>query len=294
MSLVERALKKLQESRAGASSPEAAPAPLPSAREPAAPETEIRRPTKIVRLDREALRAAELLPAPNEERRFANEYRQIKRPLIANAFGRGAPLQPKGRVMLVASALPGDGKTFTALNLALSMALEKDVNVLLADADVAKPHLSRVLGVSGDAGLLDVLHDEKLDIESVVLRTDVEGLEILPAGHASETATELLASSRMATIVEQLTARNPDQVVLFDSPPLLLTSESRVLCAVAGQAILIVSASSTPQQAVFDAIAHIGEGRYIGLVLNQCAQPSHENYYHHYYGQREDSGQSAT
>ena len=296
MSLVERALKKLQESRGGASAPDAASAPPPAAVSPAAREpaaADIRRPSKIVRMDREALRAAELVPAPNEERRFANEYRQIKRPLIANAFGRGAPALPKGRVMLVASALPGDGKTFTALNLALSMALEKDLNVLLVDADVAKPHLSRVLGVSGDPGLLDVLHDESLDIESVVLRSDVEGLEILPVGHASETATELLASSRMETIVAQLTARNPDRIVLFDSPPLLLTSESRVLCAVAGQAILIVSASSTPQQAVFDAIAHIGEGRYIGLVLNQCAQPSHGNYYN-YYGNREGSGQEAT
>ena len=314
MSLVERAIKKLQESQAAGAAaatasggtpavakgatPGAAPAAPPSAPAPqaspasqtASPSvTESRRATRVVHVDQDALRAAELLPAPEESRLLAHEYRQIKRPLLSNAFGRGSPQLPKGRVILVASALPGDGKTFTSINLALSMAREKDVRVLLVDADVAKPHVSRMLGVAEEPGLLDVLRDEKLDIESVVLRTDVDGLEILPAGHGSDTATELLASNRMETIVAQLTSRDPNRVVLFDSPPLLLTSESRVLCATAGQAVLVVNANSTPQQAVFDAIAHIGEGRYIGLVLNQCEPQSQDNYYH-YYGQGEDSG----
>lgn len=309
MSLVERAIKKLQESQASGATPAtakgatpgAAPGAPPSApvpnttppavhREtvpPAAAET--RRSARLVHVDQDALRAAELLPAPEEARLLAHEYRQIKRPLLGNAFGRGVPQLPKGRVILVASALPGDGKTFTSINLALSMAREKDVRILLVDADVAKPHVSRMLGVADEPGLLDVLRDEELDIESVVLRTDIEGLDILPAGHGSETATELLASNRMESIVAQLTSRDPNRIVLFDSPPLLLTSESRVLCATAGQALLVVNANSTPQQAVFDAIAHIGEGRYIGLVLNQCEPQSQDNYYN-YYGQGEDSG----
>jgi protein-tyrosine kinase len=291
MSLVERALKKLQESRTVAPATGTAPVPQGApARDAAQPASGHIRPARVVQLNREALRAAELLPAPAEERRLAHEYRQIKRPLIANAFGRGVPQIPNGRVILVASALPGDGKTFTAINLALSMTLEKDHSVLLVDADVAKMHVSRMLDVAGEPGLLDVLRDEQIDVESVVMRTDVDGLEIMPAGRTSETATELLASSRMQSIVAQLTARNPKRIVLFDSPPLLLTSESRVLCSVAGQAVLVVCASSTPQQAVFDAIAHIGEGRYIGLVLNQSAQHGQGGYYE-YYGQREDSGQ---
>jgi len=250
-----------------------------------------RRSERIVHVDREALRAAELLPAVSEERRLAHEYRQIKRPLIANAFGRGVPQLPRGQVLLVASALPGDGKTFTSINLALSLALEKDVSVLLIDADVAKPHVSRMFNVTNEIGLLDVIRDQSIDIESVVLPTDVEGLEIMPAGIGSENATELLASSRMDAIVAQLTARDPNRIVLLDSPPLLLTSESRVLCSVAGQAVLVVSAGNTPQQAVLDAISHIGEGRFIGLVLNQCSSRHHTGGYYNYYGQREDSGQ---
>lgn len=301
MSLVERALKKMQEAGAVPPSTGAAPAttgtpasPAPGTPHgvaaPAAPAAPVERSSRIAVIDREALRAAELLPAPTEERRLAHQYRQIKRPLIANAFGRGVKQLPNGRAILVASALPGDGKTFTAINLSLSMALEKDISVLLVDADVAKVHLSRMLGVGGEPGLLDVLRDDQLDVESVVLRTDVPGLEILPAGRGSDNATELLASSRMEAVVAQLTARDPNRIVLFDSPPLLLTSESRVLCSISGQVVLVVSASSTPQQAVFDAISHIGSNPYIGLVLNQCAEESSESYYQ-YYGQREDAAQ---
>jgi exopolysaccharide/PEP-CTERM locus tyrosine autokinase len=290
MSLVERALKKMQESRSPASSPERAPenGELPGHVTPrdggsVAPANEApRKNSRIVKVDRAALVVAELLAAPEEERRLAHEYRQIKRPLIANAYGRGVPRQPRGQVMLVASALPGDGKTFTSINLALSLAIEKDISVLLIDADVAKRHLSNVLGVSKDVGLLDAIRDEHVDVESLVLRTDFDGLEIMPAGSSSENATELLASSRMESIVAQLTARNPNRIVLLDSPPLLLTSESRVLCSVAGQVVLVVNASKTPRQAVFDAITHIGEGRFVGLVLNQCAQNQHTGYYDYY------------
>jgi protein-tyrosine kinase len=295
MSLVERALKKLQESRGSASTPVVAKAPAGAVpRDPAAPAPLPpleRKSTRIVHVDREALRAAELLPAASEERRLAHEYRQIKRPLIANAFGRGTPALPRGKVMVVVSALPGDGKTFTSINLALSLAAEKDVSVLLVDADVAKPHVSRMFGLSADVGLLDALRDEHLDIESAVLRTDIKGLELLPAGKTPENATELLASTRMAVIVDQLLNNDPNRIVLFDSPPLLLTSESRVLCAAAGQAVLVVGAGRTPQRAVLEAVAHIGDGRFVGLVLNQAAKSEHGSYYG-YYGQPEDSGQA--
>jgi protein-tyrosine kinase len=294
MSLVERALKKLQESRAAESQarPAAVPVvPAPAAAQPKAvpvPDD----PSKILRIDRASLRAAELLPPVEAERRLAQEYRHIKRPLIANALGRGVAALPNGRVILVASALPGDGKTFTTVNLALSMALEKDVSVLLVDADVARPHLSRVLGVGGEPGLLDLLRDEKLDAESLIIRTDIPGLSVLPAGHASDTATELLASSRMEALVRSLGERERDRIVLFDSPPLLLTTESRVLSAVVGQVLLVVSAGSTPQQAVLDAVDLIGDGKNIGLVLNQCDSESRAGYYQQY-GQREGEADPA-
>lgn len=284
MSLVERALKKIQESRAGLS-PEtltaAVEAPTPARPEPAAPVT----PARVVHVDREALRAARVLPPLQEERALAHEYRQIKRPLIAQALGRagGTPI-PNGHLIMMASALPGDGKTFTCINLAFSMSLEKDISVLLIDGDVAKPHISELFGLRSEPGLLDILRDESMDVESVILPTDMPGLSILPAGQQSDTATELLASARMEEVLRQITTRDPNRIVLLDSPPLLHTSESRVLASIAGQIVLVVRANETPQQAVLDVLDLLDEGKSVGLVLNQADESARKGYYD-YYGQ---------
>ena len=288
MSLVEQALKKLQAARGAVGAPASARAPAPrtasSGRQVPSNVPIPERPARIVTVNRDALRIAGVLPPLQEERRIAQQYRQIKRPLVDNALGRGVPQLPNGHLIMLASALPGDGKTFTSVNLALSLALEKDVNILLVDADVPKPHISRIFGVESEPGLLDVLRDEQLDPESVVLSTDVPNLTILPAGRASETATELLASARMGDVVHRLGSVDPNRIVLFDSPPLLLTTESRALASVVGQVVLVVSAGSTPQKAVFDALELLGEGKSIGLVLNGCDDLQRAEYYN-YYGQ---------
>jgi protein-tyrosine kinase len=310
MSLVERALKKIQESRAhgpqaSAASPHAGnPAhtiPLQAARATTAqgaaapqaprvsavPVLEPLRPNRTVHVDRDGLRHAELLPPASQERQLAGEYRQIKRPLIANALGRGVPKVPNGHRIMVASAMPGEGKTFTSINLALSFAMEKDLSVVLVDADVAKAHLSRTFGVENDAGLMDLLHDGQLDPESVILPTDVPGLSILPAGKAVETATELLASARMEQVAAQIGARDPKRIVLFDSPPLLVTSEAMALVGAVGQIVMVVRAGVTPQSAVLDAIELLGEGKSIGLVLNQTDEQVRPGYYYQYYGHKD-------
>lgn len=291
MSLVERALKKIQESRA-AQGPEPAQPRVGAPRvDPPAPAPVVRReprdPSRILHIDRLALQAAAILPPPSQERLLADQYRQIKRPLIAGAFGRGGQALPDGRLLMVASALPGEGKTFTTINLALSIAAEKDISVLLVDADVAKPNVSTTFGLAREAGLLDVLRDEKLDVESVIIDTDVPRFSILPAGKHSETATELLSSVRMQQLMRQLEAGDPDRIVLFDSPPLLLTSESRAIASVVGQIVMVVRAGATSQQAVLDALDTLGEGKQIGLVLNHCDEQTTAGYYD-YYGHSAD------
>ena len=202
--------------------------------------------------------------------------------MIANATGKGAEAAELDHLIMIASAVPGEGKTFTSINLALSMAVEKDISVLLVDADVAKPHISSVLGLQSEAGLLDALQDESLDVESLIVGTDVEGLCVLPAGRRTEMATELLASARMEEVMAQLARGDGTRIVLFDSPPLLLTSESRVLSMVVGQIVLVVRAGFTPQQAVLDAISHLPEGKYKGIVLNQCEIEQDSPYYYGY------------
>jgi exopolysaccharide/PEP-CTERM locus tyrosine autokinase len=292
MSLVEQALKKLQAARGGVAPQHeprivpAGPAPAPVVAVNASPVPPLpARPSRIVTVDRAALRAAGVFPAESEERRITQEFRQVKRPLVANALGRGTTQLPNGHLIMLASALPGDGKTFTSVNLALSIALEKDVRIVLVDADVAKPHISRLFNVQNEFGLLDVLRDQHMDVESVILNTDVPNLCILPAGRPSETATELLASERMVEVVARLGAADRQRIVLFDSPPLLLTTESRALASVVGQIVLVISAGVTPQKAVFDAIDLLGEGKSIGLVLNQCDEGNNKGYYN-YYGEQ--------
>lgn len=290
MSLVETALKKFHANRPGAQrTTHVAGMPVgadtgdvPEASQLRAREEASRpryRTDMCVRVDRNALRAKGLLPPEHQERVLGNQFRQIKRPLIAHATGHGAEKLPRGQFIMLASAMPGEGKTFTSINLAFSMALEKDISVLLVDADVAKPHISTIFGVADEPGLLDVLRDESLDVESVVVPTDIRGVHIMPAGRRSDTDTELLASHRMEVVLDELESRDSTRLALIDSPPLLLTSESRVLAQQVGQIVLVVRAGVTPQQAVLDAIDDLGEGRPVSLILNQSTLARGGYYY---------------
>lgn len=282
MSLVEKALKKLQDSGVRPVQREQSVAlgsivqshsPLDPVAHPS------RRSDKFVRIDRQALRTAGLMPPEQAERQLMGEYRQIKRPLLAAAFGKGRVPVPNGRAIMLASSLPGEGKTYTSINLALSMVLEKDITVVLADADLAKPHISHIFGVEGEPGLIEALQDHQIDIESLVIPTDVPGLSVLPAGRKVDTATELLASARMEQLVAHLANADPTRIILFDSPPLLLTSESRVLSHVVGQVALVVCANSTPRAAVTEALQFIGERDGLSLILNQSQTTTTASYY---------------
>ena len=238
-------------------------------------------PGRVVKVDRVALQAAGLLSPPKQERLTANQFRKIKRPVIANAVGKGSTTPvPNGHLVMLTSALPGEGKTFSSVNLAFSLAKEKDLEVLLIDADVAKPNVSNVFGIKDEPGLLDALADRSLDVESLILRTDIERLSVLSAGRCeSDTATELLASSRMEEVVARIAACHPRRIVVLDSPPLLLTNESQVLATLVGQIVLVVRAGFTPKPAVLEAVALISQDVPVGLVLNQSRTGAKGSYY---------------
>jgi exopolysaccharide/PEP-CTERM locus tyrosine autokinase len=286
MSLVELALKKLQETRRAVGGEPQREAPLGVIREVAAPASVVAdgkpiAPRRIVHLDRAALIRAGFFPPDHKQRQFADQFRHVKRPLLAAALGRGVEALPNGRLIMLASSLPSEGKTFVSVNLALSMSLERDISVVLVDADVAKPHISRLFGIDAEPGLLEALQDDRIDIESLILPTDIPKFSVLPAGKQTDTATELLASQRMQTLASRLAAsQDRTRVVIFDSPPLLLTSESRVLAQPMGQVVLVVKAGSTPQHAVQDAIRCLGEHKPISLLLNQSEAVSEAGYYY--------------
>jgi protein-tyrosine kinase len=283
MSVVENAIAKL---RSGATAkPQPRPETVGSLEENTAEVAVLDLPgsavasSRFIKIDRARLRAAGFTPDETQERRFADQYRKIKRPILMQVQTLSAARAPGARLVLMASALPGDGKTFTSINLALSMARERDVSILVLDADVAKPHISRIFGIDQELGLLDALADDTLDIESLVLPTDVPGLSMLPAGRYQDAATELLASARMEQVINRLTTGDPRRIVLLDSPPLLLSSESRALVQIAGQVVLVVRAGGTPRRAVQEAIASVGEDKPLGLVLNQSEMALSEGYY---------------
>lgn len=300
MSLVEKALKKLQEQNS--------PKPLAAVHAPHADHGDNTIPTdsawrardvvheppkRVVHIDMNALRAAGLLPPQDQDRGISAQYRQIKRPLIDNAMGRGTARLAAGHLIMLASAMSGEGKTFTSINLALSMALEKDIRVVLIDADVAKPHISKLLGLESTPGLLDALRDTRIDVESLILPTDVPGLSVLPAGTHSSEATELLASNRMQEIAGRIGAEDSNRIALFDSPPLLLTTESHALAQAMGQIVMVVFTGVTLQQSVMDALERLPPGKHVGLVLNQSSDAAPQSYYYYGYG-RAVAGEAAS
>ncbi len=242
-------------------------------------------PGRMIHIDQEALRASGFIAPEDEARILIDQFRYIKRPLVAHAFGKRATKVQDGHLILVTSALPGDGKTFTCINLALSMAREQDRSVLLVDADVVKGHISHLFGATEQPGLLDLLEEDcDLDLEDTILKTDIAGLSIMSAGKMRAHSTEMLASHRMERLIKALGTREPDRIVLFDSSPLLCTSEARVLGSLAGQVVLVVRSGSTPQGAVFEAINMIDKDRTLNLVLNQARGSADGGYYGYGYG----------
>lgn len=233
-----------------------------------------------IELDLEKLRSGGLVTPDAERSQIAEEFRHIKRPLLLNAFGEGALQAANRNLIMVTSARPGEGKTFTAVNLALSIALERDRTVLLVDADVAKPSVARVLDFPGTAGLVDYLADQGRRLSDLILQTSIPKLRILPSGRRHAHSTELLSSEAMAQLVQELSQRYPDRVVLFDSPPLLATSEAAVLAGVMGQVVMVVEAGKTKREELKEALTLLDPKQYVGLVLNKSRKPFGADYYY--------------
>ena len=215
--------------------------------------------------------------APSSRR--AEEFRMVKRPLLVNARGNAAaPMLHANRIM-VTSSLPHEGKTFVAINLALSIAMERDTTVLLIDADATRPAILDRLGLPSSKGLLDVLSEKDLDVQTLLLRTNVERLSILPAGTVQEQATELLASKKMGVLVDKLASRFPNRILVFDAPPLLGSTESRVLAMHMGQVVVVIEADRTPQRSVIDALVTLESCPVVMTLLNKASTSEAGSYY---------------
>ncbi len=211
----------------------------------------------------------------------AEEFRIVKRTLLLNAIGPTA--LPHGRRILICSAQANEGKTFCATNLALSMANERDIEVLLIDGDFAKPTVLSTLGIDGPVGLMDALADEDIDVESLIIKTDVGNLSVLPSGKYTNEATELIAADRTRVIIERLSAK-PNRIILFDSPPALAASPASVLAYHVGQVLLVVRADKTAEAELRDAVLLLGGCEEIQLLLNGARFAPNARRFGSYYG----------
>ena len=238
---------------------------------------------RLARIDRARLREAGLIEPDAPVGALAEEFRIVKRQLLLTARSATDLPEAKRRTILLCSAHPDEGKTFCTLNLALSLAGERDTEVLLVDADFPKPEIPARLGIQAERGLVDALADPSLDPEALVVATDLRGLSILPAGKRVDNVTELLASERTREVLERLAA-NPKRIILFDSPPALAASPASVLAALAGQLLMVVRADQTREGDLAEAIELLSACERVSLVLNGAGLAAGGRRFGTYYG----------
>ena len=241
--------------------PAAAPAPAPAPEAPRA----VAFCGPFARIDREHLRDGGLIVPEDPVTGLLEEFRIVKRELLADARAGGSPL---ARRILVCSPHPGEGKTYCATNLAIALAAERGLEVLLVDADVVKPSVALRLGIDAEMGLMDALSDPAIVPESLVVQTDIDGLFVLPAGTAMALDAEYLASARTGAVLDRLTQSAPDRIIIFDTPPALAASPAAELAQHVGQALLVVRADETSRAALEDAQQLLSACGDIKLLLN--------------------------
>ncbi|MBA6341518.1 AAA family ATPase [Colwellia sp. MB02u-10] len=238
-------------------------------------------PKHELTLDKIALAERGYLIDNGTRKSIKDEFRKIKRILLNNAFGKAAKTLHHSNLIMVSSAKPNEGKTFVAINLALSIALEQDKTVLLVDADVLRPSVMRELGIEEQLGMIDYLLGQAEQVSDIIYNTDINKLKLIPAGKLHHLSNELLASEKMATLANELATRYPDRIVIFDCPPLIGVTETLVLANLMGQALIVVEESKTSIVDIQAATEHLNENLALGLVLNKAIR-SHKDLYGYY------------
>lgn len=237
-----------------------------------------------VTINWEKLSADGFIGANNAKSQLAEEFRVIKRPLVNNAQGIEGNGIRRPNLILICSSLPNEGKTFVSINLALSIANERDKNVLLIDADVEKPSISEKLGIKQSDGLIEYLEDDKVTFSDILLKTDLSNLSVIPAGKRHKYSTELLASQRMHLFAEEVSMRYKDRIVIFDSPPLLVATQAQVLAELVGQVVLVIAAEETPQAVVSESVSKLSNCDVVMTLLNKTRKDIDIYGYGHNYG----------
>lgn len=294
MNLIEQATRRLEElRRAGIEVPNAVPlepaaaeavatrvvdatpviAPAPEApvAEPAN-DRSIGKTSREVTIDLDHLASQGYLTPMLSDRVLAEQIRIIKQAVLKNVEDAGAR-GLRRNLVLVTSATAGEGKTFFSMNVAMSLAMEVDFHALLVDADVLRPSVLDRYGIEPGPGLLDLATRPELDISDVLLRTNVPKLSLLPAGKQTHKSAELLSSAYIDRLLTELSERYADRLVIFDAPPILVSSGTRHLATRVGQVIMVVQADSADSRAVSQAFDAVDSCPLVSTVLNRSSLP---------------------
>lgn len=295
MSIVESALQRLKSVRGTAPDKRPLEAPKPAGpSEPAAAERAAARMPAPVRwpahtaaaeFDSQGLEAAGLYPPERCARRLRDEFRAIRREVVAaSQQNMGAGGQSVGPIVVVTSAAPGDGKSYTAFNLAQSIAGQGMHDVLLVDADFVKRTISNACNVGDRPGLAELLARPGADFFDCAYPTPTQRLRILPAGRRAQSAHDLFAPARVNSLFESIRAAMAEHIVIVDTPPILVSSDTSVVLDVAGQVLLVVRAGTSLQDAVHEAVGRIRKTLPVGVILNDWSPllPSEKTTYASY------------
>ncbi len=248
------------------------------------PESSFGRDNQVV-VNWDGLAAQGYLDKNNAKSQLAEEFRVIKRPLVNNIQSAEVNGILKSNLILICSSLPGEGKTFVSINLALSIANERDKSVLLIDADVEKPSVSKQLGIKQSPGLIEYLENDQTTFSDILLKTDLPNLSVIPAGSRHKYSTELLSSQRMFTFADEVSRRYKDRIVIFDSPPLLVATQAQVLSEIVGQVVLVIAAEETPQSVVTESVSKLSNCDVVMTLLNKTRKDIDIYGYSYGYGQ---------
>jgi protein-tyrosine kinase len=225
-----------------------------------------------IQIDAAHLGRAGLIDCTQPYSRVAEEIHIIQHKLVHQSFGaNGVAVPGRGNLVMVTSALKGEGKSFTSINLAGDIARQGDQRVLLVDADPKPDGLGQRLGVSAARGLLDLIQDRRLDVAQLIMPTVTGRLDVLPLGSNQDSGAELFSSRRMSEILEQLGARYADRLIIIDAPPCLSSSSPHALASVVGQVLFVVAANHTQPADVEAALDLVRGCPHVSLLLNKIA-----------------------
>jgi protein-tyrosine kinase len=248
--------------------------------------------SKVAHIDLARLQQVGMVTPVGGRSRVIDEYRLIKRPILHNAASGPESHEKRRNLVMVTSAQPGEGKTFTAISLAMSVVAEENTRVLLVDLDIARQHLCRTLGIRSERGLINLLDDTAPSLSEVLVQTDVPRLTVLPAGADHPLAHELLASPKMESLMGDISSQYRDGLVIIDTAPVLVSTDTSVLARNVGQVLMVVEANRTGRASVEEAVFLVKGCEHISLLLNRVVLSDLIHQYGTYYGDRYDKGGS--